>query len=146
MANIPTFGTKKKGVAYIERPSAYEILLNKEGRIAIIEVRARYFLPGGGIDDDETAEECVTRESLEEIGFEITGLHFLGETVDYFQSFKNQKYYCIPSSYFTADHFKIVQEPIETDHILHWMKPEEAAGSMARPGFTWAIQTFLKNH
>lgn len=140
MTDAPTFGIKEKNVQYEERPSAYGILINKEGHIAVVEVRGRYFFPGGGIDADEAPEDCVKRETLEEIGFEISGLRLLGEAVDYFQSFKNKKYYCIPASYFTVDHFKPVREPVETDHILHWMRPEEMINKMARAGFTWAIQ------
>ena len=40
---------------------------DQKDKIAIIETGdGKYFLPGGGIENTETHEECMKREALEE--------------------------------------------------------------------------------
>lgn len=41
--------------------------------------RGMYDLPGGGIEQGETMEECLKREFMEEVGCEIFGQTFLSE-------------------------------------------------------------------
>lgn len=55
-----------------KRISAYGLLIRK-GEILLIKPTAinRWELPGGGIEKDETLEECLKREFLEETGFKI---------------------------------------------------------------------------
>ena len=58
---------------------------NQKDRIAIIETGdGKYFLPGGGIENTETHEECIKREALEEMGMEIEVGHFIGCAQRYF--------------------------------------------------------------
>lgn len=62
-----TFGSKKRTVHYVLRPSCYTIIFNSSAsNIAVIQKGDRYFLPGGGMEGNETKEECVHRELLEE--------------------------------------------------------------------------------
>lgn len=39
-------------------------------------------MPGGGIEDGETIEEAVKRETREEVGYEITNLKPLGHIIE----------------------------------------------------------------
>lgn len=67
------FSTNKpeKDKEYIKRPGAYGVIKNVDGLVAIIKTKTGYFLPGGGIEKDESPVECLKRECLEEIGAEI---------------------------------------------------------------------------
>ena len=47
------------------------IILNKEGKALIVKYAGLYMLPGGKIDDNETREESLRREILEESGIDI---------------------------------------------------------------------------
>ena len=47
------------------------IILNKEGKALIVKYVGLYMLPGGKIDDNETREESLRREILEESGIDI---------------------------------------------------------------------------
>jgi 8-oxo-dGTP diphosphatase len=49
------------------RPSAYGIVL-KDGKVLVSRQTNGYDLPGGGFEADETAEQAVVREVLEETG------------------------------------------------------------------------------
>lgn len=52
------------------------VVLIQDGRVALIERRragTEYFVfPGGGTDEDETPEQAAVRESMEELGIEVT--------------------------------------------------------------------------
>lgn len=54
------FGEKVSGVEYVSRPGAYFIVFDNE-KVALIKTTKGYFLPGGGIDDDEPHDECLKR-------------------------------------------------------------------------------------
>ncbi len=55
MCKKPTFGEKKQHIEYTIRPSSYAIIFNQDiSKIAIIQKGVRYFLPGGGIENNET--------------------------------------------------------------------------------------------
>jgi 8-oxo-dGTP diphosphatase len=65
-----TFGQYDPSLNYYHRTGAYLVVV-QDGLVAAIEHRLGYLLPGGGIEDDETHEECLLRECLEEIGYDV---------------------------------------------------------------------------
>ncbi len=65
-----TFGEPVEGAEYYHRVGAYLVVVHDE-RLAAIKLAKGYFLPGGGVEVDETHEECILREALEEIGYEV---------------------------------------------------------------------------
>lgn len=65
-----TFGERDPSLNYYDRVGAYLVLV-QDGMVAAIKHRLGYLLPGGGIEGDETHEECLLRECLEEIGYDV---------------------------------------------------------------------------
>lgn len=65
-----TFGTPVPDAAYFHRIGAYLIVV-RDDHLAAIRIAKGYLLPGGGIEGDETHEECILRECLEEIGYDV---------------------------------------------------------------------------
>ena len=63
------FGERIKGAEYLDRKGAYLIPV-ENGKLAVVNTKKGYFLLGGGIDENETDEECILRECIEEIGYE----------------------------------------------------------------------------
>ncbi len=65
------------------RPFACDGILVEDGKILLIK-RAKepdsgkWAVPGGRIEDDETAEQCLTREFKEETGLDIEPVKLLG--------------------------------------------------------------------
>ena len=67
-APLPIFGAKLPGVEYRLRPGAYALVYDERGRIAIVNEEGDWYLPGGGLEEGETAEQALVREVREECG------------------------------------------------------------------------------
>ena len=65
-----TFGAPVEGVSYPDRTGAYLVLV-RDGRVGAVRSLGAYSLPGGGVKDGESHEECILRETLEEIGYDV---------------------------------------------------------------------------
>jgi 8-oxo-dGTP diphosphatase len=70
------FGVRSEGERWVIRPSAYGLLEDQDGRIAVVRSQDGIFLPGGGIEIGETPQEAIRREALEECGLVV----LVGET------------------------------------------------------------------
>ena len=77
---MKTFGEKDPYLNYYTRPGAYLIAI-EEDSVILVETPKGYFLPGGGLDADETHEECIRRECLEELGYTVTVREKLAEVL-----------------------------------------------------------------
>lgn len=76
--------------AYELRKSARAILLNEEGQIALLKVKAGKYhkLPGGGIEFAESIESALEREVMEEVGAVISIGQKIGIITEYRSQFK----------------------------------------------------------
>ena len=61
------FFGERENVCYVDRKGAYLIAIH-DGKAAVIKTPKGYFLLGGGIENNETDEDCIMRECLEETG------------------------------------------------------------------------------
>ncbi len=137
------FGEKVIGAPYIERPGAYAVIRNENGEFALLEVHGRYFLPGGGIDAGETAEQTVTRESQEEMGADITLGRHIGTAAEYLYSENKDKYFHIIGTFFEATLNGLARGGSEADHQLVWRSIGDATAKMARGSQLWALEQVL---
>jgi len=65
------------------RPFACDALLIESGRILLIKrgnepFKGQWALPGGRLEDNETAEECLVREMEEETGLRVEPVKLIG--------------------------------------------------------------------
>lgn len=67
-AALPVFGAKFPGVEYRLRPGAYALVYDARGNVAIVHEEGDWYLPGGGLEAGETAEQALVREVDEECG------------------------------------------------------------------------------
>ena len=86
-----------------------------------------YTLPGGGVENGETLEDCVIRETLEETGYDILPNQLKVSIVEYFidSTWEN--------NYFLCDLVSTEQKPLQLTKeeaaygfTLSWMDPLEA--------------------
>ncbi|MDE5414370.1 NUDIX hydrolase [Alkalihalobacterium chitinilyticum] len=143
---IMTFGEKEVGQEYIWRPAVYGVIFKDERKkVAIIQTSdEKYFLPGGGIENNETHEECLKREAIEEMGMSIEMGHFLGCARRYFYSTKEFNHYLSEGYFYFCNIGEKIQKPIEEDHFLIWMDPSEAIENLYHEHQSWAIRQAVK--
>lgn len=69
--------------SYIDRPTVKGLVFDKDNKIALIcHPTENYgFLPGGGIEQEETPEEAFVRECMEELGCDIEIISEIGTTL-----------------------------------------------------------------
>ncbi|MBI1897436.1 MAG: NUDIX hydrolase [Acidobacteria bacterium] len=68
LTHVPVFGTPVEGCPYVLRPSAYALVRNAAGELAVARTPRGCFLPGGGVETGESPEQAIEREAKEECG------------------------------------------------------------------------------
>ncbi len=108
----------------IHRKASRGVVLNGKGKIALIYSKNKdyYELPGGGVDDEESADKSFVRECLEEAGIKIEIADILGKTEEI--DLLNKKIFN-ETTIFTAKALETI-EPLEDDYDLIWKSPDEA--------------------
>jgi 8-oxo-dGTP diphosphatase len=144
--DIITFGKKEEGKEYIWRPAVYCIMFDSQkDKMAIIQTSdGKYFLPGGGIENNETHEECLKREALEEMGMDIEIGRFLGSARRYFYSTNEYKYYLSEGYFYLCDKGLEISKPTEEDNFLKWIEPTQAIKNLFHEHQSWAVNEALK--
>ena len=135
---VPTFGERPIGVNCAPRPSAYALVQNDTGLLALVSTPDGVFLPGGGIDAGEWAELTAVRETREECAIDIRTTWAVGRATDVVYSPKEQTCFEKRSAFVAADLIgPVAQVP---EHDVRWLPLDEAARAVTREGHAWAIR------
>jgi len=138
---IPVFGQALPGIQYVERPGAYGLLPNAAGELAIVQTPNGLFLPGGGLEPEETPESALRREVREETGFEITALRFLGQAIQFHWSEFYQKHFKKVGSFYQIEAHPDGGLAADADHVLWWMTREQAAQRLSQEFQRWVVSS-----
>lgn len=140
------FGVKEEDIEYTLRPGVYAIIFNEQNdKIAVIRTNdGKYFLPGGGIENSETHEECLKREAIEEMGACVEVSRFIGRAQRYFYSTNECKYYLSDGYFYLCVCVSQIFEPLEIDHFLEWIELSKALKVLFHEHQSWAIGEALK--
>ncbi len=145
---MPEFSINQpdKNKKYIQRPGAYGIIKNDNNLIAVVKTKTGYFLPGGGIENGESPEECLKRECLEEIGAEISVFdNFVNGNYYFYSTIANAEMESL-GYFFICKIDKFLKVKTEADHKLIWLKMEKAISSLYLDNQKEAVKIFkLKN-
>jgi 8-oxo-dGTP diphosphatase len=129
-----TFGSPVTDVSYEHRPAAYAVIRDSKGRVAAVHTRLGYFLPGGGMEADETPEATVIREIREELACSARITGKLGEALQYFSV--DGRFYRTPATFFFA---QLTGEPQgESEYALCWLEPKEFEQAFFHESHAWA--------
>jgi len=137
---VKVFVEKIEGLDYQTRKAVYAVIFNSTRKkvLTVQNSRGHYFLPGGGIENNESFQECLEREMLEETGYEVTIGSFLGNAKRFFQSTKNE--HLINDGYFyLVELLDKKQEPIEEDHIIKGIDIDSVQGLLVHEHHCWAV-------
>lgn len=132
-------------INYISRPGAYGLIINEAGSIAIVKTSKGYFLPGGGIEANESEEDCLIRECLEEIGMKIKVIKKTSASTYFFSSTNLNKHLEIIGHFYECQMENILDIKSEDDHELIWFKANEAVASLYLENQRQAVKLFLKS-
>ena len=66
---------------YKVRPTAKGVVIDGEGKIALLSNGEHSLFPGGGVEDGESFEVAFVRECMEEIGCEINIISHIGDVL-----------------------------------------------------------------
>jgi 8-oxo-dGTP diphosphatase len=148
--NVPVFGTRSEREVSVIRPSAYALIEDDRGRLAVVRTAQGTYLPGGGIEPGESPEEAITREVREECGLIIRAKFPPGvwtvRAVQLVYSTPEKTYFEKRSIFLEANVDGPTCTGVETDHTLAWLKPEPALKELSHESQRWAVECWLKRH
>ena len=142
---VKVFGQKIDGLDYQIRKGVYAIVYNstKDKVLTVQNSRGEYFLPGGGIENNENHQECLEREMLEETGYKVLIGTFIGNAISYFLSTKNEP--LINYGYFYLVEFLDKSEQsIEDDHFTKWIDIDIVQDLLVHDHHNWGVKEGFK--
>ncbi len=115
MRRVPEFGTREPGRTYVVRPGVHALITDGSGRVGVMRTPTGFYLPGGGIEANESPEVALAREVREECGRSIVVGSWIGEAIEHVHAV-GEGFFSKRCQFFrgvlTGDRSK----PVETDH------------------------------
>lgn len=133
---------EKKNVEYIDRKGAYIIPI-KDGKAAVVETNKGYFFLGGGKDLDETDEDCIIRECMEEVGCKAVLWEYVCSAEAYTEHPQIGFFHPV-QSYYLGELVETDKTATEKDHKLVWIKCEELKENLFAEMQNWALNECCK--
>ncbi len=133
------FGEKIPGHTYLQRPGSYAVIL-KDGLYAVVKNPKSFFLLGGGIEENETPEEALHREVLEEIGMSLRIDGKIGVATQHLYVPEADVYISKEGHFYMATLLEQISDTSEDNHELLWLTKEEALQKIFHQSQQWAIE------
>ena len=138
LQEVPVFGVRVEGCPYIVRPSAYALVRNASGEVAVVQTPRGCFLPGGGIETGESPERAAEREAMEECGLVIDSLGSVGTAVELVHAPEEHACFEKQCTFLTARLLRLA--PVhEANHALAWLTLEDAIRRLSHGSHRWAV-------
>lgn len=136
-------GNKVEGVIYTKRPASYVIIERKEDKkIAIATEGKTYFFLGGGIEKEETELEALKRELIEESGYNIKNIRYFDKVTAWADGVKRGPL-DVTATFYIANFDKKITEPIEKDHKVLWVNPEDYKDKLFHEYQRYILQEYI---
>ncbi|MCG8397596.1 NUDIX domain-containing protein [Bacillus atrophaeus] len=139
---MKVFGLKKEEAVYEPRTGVYAVIFHPSlDQVGLIRTDCgKLFLPGGGIEGQETHEQCLEREAREEMGSAISVGAYIGSAKRYFYSTKEHKDSLSIGHFYICKKGEKICEPTEEDHHYEWVPSEDAIGGLFHEHQSWAVR------
>lgn len=138
-------GGKEENIEYRKRPGSYAIIVRKEdNKIGIVTDGYDFFYLGGGIEKGETNLQALKRELVEEAGYSLKNIREF-DTVGSFIYAEEKGYLEVIANVYIAEFDSKIAEPIEKDHKVLWINPQDYIGKMCREWQEYILKEYIKN-
>jgi len=141
------FGDADPSLDYAPRPTAFGLVFH-DGKLACVRVdrgEASYYdLPGGAIDGDETEQQALIREFVEETGMTVRPFTRIAAAAQYFRKSDGAPINNI-GGFWVAE--QLALDPaakVEADHELVWLHPHTALNELRHDAHAWAVAVWLR--
>lgn len=141
------FGPDDSHGEYRVRPAVFGLAV-QDGRLACVRIdrgEGSYFdLPGGALDGDESEQQALIREFVEETGQTVAPVARLGEAAQRFRKTDGAPVNNV-GGFWTVE--VIANDPSaksEDDHELVWLDPLFALSSLRHEAHAWAVALWLR--
>jgi 8-oxo-dGTP diphosphatase len=139
------FGLKLENIEYSPRPGAYAFIV-KDHYILLIDIDGKIYLPGGGLEKNETLTEGLKRELLEETGYEVIIHEQVVEASQYLYSNFHKTYFKKSGTFFYCSLGHKTQEATDHNHSLVWVPLNEASQVLKQEFQIWALEYYIKKN
>ena len=139
-----TFGERDYKLNYWKRTGAYAVIQNdRQQFLCVKDSNGLLFLVGGGVDEGESPENALLRESIEETGHEIRIVEEIGKAERHWISSK----YPSDSQHnvgilYAAQLLEKVAEPVEKE-IMCWVDYSELEKNLLHEHHLYLIKQHL---
>lgn len=142
------FGVRDPSLDYLDRPTAFGLVFH-EGRLACVRVdrgdASYYDLPGGAIDGDESEEQALVREFVEETGMAVRPVTRIAGAAQYFRRSTGEPFNNIAGFWIAEPLSLDPAARVEADHELVWLHPHAALKELRHDAHAWAVATWLRS-
>jgi 8-oxo-dGTP diphosphatase len=136
---ICEFGERVAGAKYVLRPGGYAVIVREPRQIAVIATARGGFLPGGGLEQDETPAMAAIRETREECGLEIRIVRQIGVADELVFAADEATHFRKRCTFFVAELIGPACAGGEEAHLLTWVSPRAAAACLLHESQRWAV-------
>lgn len=141
---VPQFGRPVPGRDHKPRPGAYAVVFDRAERLLVVEEDGRLYLPGGGLDPGETAEQALHREFLEETGYTVAILAELGRAKEYVADETPSLAFNKHCVFFAVRLTGGDGVPAIASNRPSWMELAEALTRLSNEAHRWAVRRMLE--
>ncbi|OYX55891.1 MAG: NUDIX hydrolase [Brevundimonas subvibrioides] len=140
------FGRADDGVDYLFRPATFGLVFHDE-KIACVRVTRDtpyYDLPGGAVDGDETEEQALVREYVEETGMSVRLIERIAEAGQFFRKSDGEPVNNVGGFWVAGMLALDPSRKVEDDHELVWLHPRTALAELRHDAHAWAVARWLR--
>jgi 8-oxo-dGTP diphosphatase len=135
------FGEQVDGHPYHARRAVYAVIPDSDGRVAAVRYRDNLFLPGGGIEANESPEQALGREVEEECAQRLHIAGKIGEALQYFYASSEDKYFAMYAVFYAG--IFLGQTSGQAEYPVVWVLPDVKAGFF-HASHLWAAQSLRR--
>ena len=143
------FGQAEPDVNYVVRPTAFGLVFHEQ-KLACVRVTRSdgdyHDLPGGAVDGDETEEQALIREFIEETGMTVRPVVRIAETGQYFRKSDGAPVNNVGGVWIAEQLSLDPAARVEDDHELVWLHPRTAMAQLRHDAHAWAVAAWLRRH